>query len=69
MWDTARTDGTLDRLRTQIETAATIPLVFPPMSLTWSEFAALRELIRTECLLADSLELRGNPSAHKVCPR
>lgn len=69
MWNTSREDGTLDRLRSQISTDATIPLVFPPMSLTWSEFEQLRSLIRTNCRLADSTEYRSNPSAHKVCPR
>lgn len=69
MWSTSRDDGTLERLRSQISTDSTIPLVFPPMSLTWSELEQLRSLIRTNCTLADSTEYRSNPGAHKVCPR
>jgi phosphatidylserine/phosphatidylglycerophosphate/cardiolipin synthase-like enzyme len=69
MWDTNRAGDKLAALRQQISTSSTIPLVFPPMALTWSEFDQLRVLIRENCTLADSTEYRSNPAAHKICPR
>ena len=69
MWETNRAGGTLDALRNEISTSASIPLVFPSISLTWPEFDALRTLVRANCALADSTDYRANPGAHKVCPR
>ncbi len=62
-------DGLLDALRTKISTAATFPIVFDSMSLTWSEFDQLRVLIRQNCPAIDSPEFRSNPSAHRTCTR
>lgn len=69
MWETNRAGGKLEALRMEISTSASIPLVFPSISLTWPEFDALRVLIRANCALADSTDYRANPGAHKVCPR
>ncbi len=62
-------DGLLDDLRAKISTAATFPIVFDSMSLTWSEFDQLRTLIRQNCAQVDSPEFRANPSAHRTCTR
>lgn len=69
MWETGRAEGLLGRLREQIATAPTIPMVFPSMALTWSELDQLRVLIRQNCALADSTDFRANPAAHKICQR
>jgi len=69
MWETGRADDLLSKLRTEIATAANIPLVFPSMALTYSEFDQLRVLIRSNCTLADSPEFRASPAAHKLCAR
>ena len=69
MWETNRANNKLAALRDEISTSATIPLVFPPLSLTWSEFDQLRVLIRQNCTVVDSTEYRSNPAAHKTCPR
>ena len=69
MWGTNRAAGKLEALRTEISTSASIPLVFPSIALTWTEFDQLRVLIRQNCTLVDSTEYRSNPGAHKVCPR
>ncbi len=69
IWDTARAENKLAALRSTIATSATIPLVFEPMSLTYSEFEALRAHIRSNCTLADSAEYRANATAHRTCPR
>jgi phosphatidylserine/phosphatidylglycerophosphate/cardiolipin synthase-like enzyme len=69
MRELGRAEGALAALRTQISTAANIPLVFPPLSLTWQEFGDLRALIRTNCPQADSTDYRTNPGAHRFCPR
>jgi len=69
MWETNRANDALGALRTQIATASTIPLVFPSIALTWSEFDELRALIRQNCTLADSTEYRSSPASHKYCPR
>jgi phosphatidylserine/phosphatidylglycerophosphate/cardiolipin synthase-like enzyme len=69
MWETGRATDLLAGLRTQVSTSAEIPLVFPSMALTWSEFDQLRVLIRQNCTLADSTEYRAHPASHKTCPR
>ena len=69
MWETNRAGGKLEALRTEIATAAMIPLVFPSIAMTWQEFDAMRVLIRANCAVVDSVEYRSNPGAHKVCPR
>ncbi len=67
IWRTGPT--LLTPLRSQVSTAATIPLVFPSMSLSYAEFESLRALIRTNCTVADSDEYRSNATAHRSCPR
>ena len=69
IWETGRQQDLLSGLRSQVTSSATIPLVFPPMSVTWKEFDDLRVLIRTNCTVVDSTEYRANPTAHRVCPR
>jgi phosphatidylserine/phosphatidylglycerophosphate/cardiolipin synthase-like enzyme len=69
MWETGRPQDLLAGLRSTISTAQTIPMVFPSMALTWSEFDQLRVLIRQHCTLADSTDFRANPAAHKTCQR
>lgn len=69
MWNTGRADNLLASLRSTVSTAATIPLVFPSMALSYSELEGLRALIRSNCALADSPEYRSNATAHRVCPR
>lgn len=56
-------------LQDTIKTAATIPMAFDPMALTWSELSALRTLIRANCSAADSDPFRKQPAAHKTCAR
>ena len=56
-------------LRQQIATAATFPIVFPAMALTYQEFTDLRALIRANCSTVDSTEFRTNPGAHRTCTR
>ncbi len=69
IFETGRAQDLLGELRTQIGTAATIPLTFPPMALTYSEFDQLRQLIRANCTVVDSADYRDNAPAHKTCPR
>jgi len=69
MWETNRAGGKLEALRNEISTSSSIPLVFPPIAMTWPEFDQLRVLIRQNCTVVDSTDYRSNPAAHKVCPR
>ncbi|MEO7096316.1 MAG: phospholipase D-like domain-containing protein, partial [Polyangiales bacterium] len=69
IFETGRAQNLLTELRTQISTAATIPLTFPAMSLTYSEFDQLRQLIRANCTVVDSPDYRSNAPGHKTCPR
>ncbi|MCX5741379.1 MAG: phosphatidylserine/phosphatidylglycerophosphate/cardiolipin synthase family protein, partial [Proteobacteria bacterium] len=69
LWDTNRANATLANLRSEIATASTIPLVFPPIALTYAELESIRALIRANCTAADSPDFRSNPAAHKTCPR
>lgn len=69
MWETGRAQDLLSTVRNQIANDATIPLVFPSMALTYSEFEELRSLIRANCTVVDSDEYRNNPASHKTCPR
>ena len=69
IWDTARAENKLATLRSTVATAATIPLVFDPMALTYAEFEALRAHIRANCTVVDSAEYRSNATAHRTCPR
>lgn len=69
IYETGRAQGLLTSLRAQIGTAQTIPLVFPPMALTYSEVDQLRQLIRANCAVVDSIDYRSNAAAHRTCPR
>ncbi len=69
IFETGRAQNVLAALRTQISTATTIPLTFPAMSLTYTEFDQLRQLIRANCTVVDSTDYRNNAPAHKTCPR
>lgn len=69
IFETGRAQNLLAGLRSQISTAATIPLTFPAMSLTYTEFDQLRQLIRANCTVVDSEEYRSNAPGHKTCPR
>ncbi|MBA3462034.1 MAG: DUF1669 domain-containing protein [Deltaproteobacteria bacterium] len=69
LYETGRAQDLLTGLRSQISTAQTIPLVFPPMALTYSEFDRLRQLIRANCAVVDSIDYRSNAAAHRTCPR
>jgi phosphatidylserine/phosphatidylglycerophosphate/cardiolipin synthase-like enzyme len=69
IFETGRAQNLLSSLRTQISTDQTIPLVFPPMALTYTEFDQLRQLVRANCLVVDSIDYRSNAPAHKTCPR
>jgi phosphatidylserine/phosphatidylglycerophosphate/cardiolipin synthase-like enzyme len=59
----------LSGLRSQISTNATIPLVFPSMSLSWQQYNDLKILIRQNCTVVDSVEFRSNAAGHKTCQR
>ncbi|HEY4183359.1 MAG TPA: phospholipase D-like domain-containing protein [Kofleriaceae bacterium] len=69
IWETGRAQNLLSGLKDTISTSATIPLTFPPMSLTAAEFESLKTLIRANCTTADSDEFRNNPASHKTCAR
>jgi phosphatidylserine/phosphatidylglycerophosphate/cardiolipin synthase-like enzyme len=69
IWETGRAEKRLDTLTSTVKTAQTIPLVFEPMALEWSEVTTLKSLIRSNCALADSTEYRENAPAHQTCPR
>ena len=67
IWDVGRSK--LAPLRSTISTSSTIPLIYPPMALTYQEFGDLRSLIRANCSVVDSDEYRSNAGAHRTCPR
>jgi phosphatidylserine/phosphatidylglycerophosphate/cardiolipin synthase-like enzyme len=69
LWTTGRAPDRLPGLRTTIDTASPIPLVFDSMALTWQEVTDLRALIRSECPAVDSAEYREDPAGHRTCPR
>lgn len=62
-------DGLLAGLRTTIDQASTIPIVFAPMSLSWTEVRDLKSLIAAECPLVNSAEFRQNAAAHQTCKK
>jgi len=67
IWTTGA--GNLDGLENTIKTSATIPMVFDSIAVRWNEFDTLRNLIRSNCKLADSDDFRNNAPAHKTCAR
>jgi phosphatidylserine/phosphatidylglycerophosphate/cardiolipin synthase-like enzyme len=46
-----------------------VPLVFPPMALTWQEVTALKDTLFKNCPALNSADYRDFPEKHKVCPR
>ncbi len=62
-------EGLLDGLRQKIDQDATIPLVFPAMSLSWTEVRDLKSLISKECPAANSEPFRTDPVAHQTCTK
>lgn len=60
-------EGLLDGLRAKIDADSTIPLVFPAMSLTWTEVKDLKSLISNECPASNSAAYRENPVSHQMC--
>lgn len=65
IWTTGA--GKLAPLRAKITADATIPIVFPSMALTYAEFGALRDLVRSVCPAVDSTDYRSNAAGHRVC--
>ena len=62
-------EGLLEPLRAKIDTDATIPLVFPAMSLSWTEVRDLKSLISKECPASNSAPFREDPVAHQTCTK
>ncbi|MFO0611941.1 MAG: phospholipase D-like domain-containing protein [Polyangiaceae bacterium] len=60
-------EGLLPGLTEKIDNEATIPLVFPAMSLEWTEVRDLKALIAKECPAANSVAYRLAPAAHQTC--
>lgn len=69
MWKTGRDENKLASVTQRVESSSSIPLVFDPMALTWSEVSTLKSKIRTNCPAADSEDFRRNPGAHMTCQR
>lgn len=62
-------DGLLPGLRDRIANDPTIPLVFPAMSLGWSEVRDLKSLIAAECPAVNSTEFRQDAPGHQTCTK
>ncbi len=62
-------DGLLEGFRTQVDTQATFPILFPAMSLSWQEVRDLKSLIAAECPAVNSEEFRANPTSHQSCTK
>jgi phosphatidylserine/phosphatidylglycerophosphate/cardiolipin synthase-like enzyme len=69
VWELNREDDTYSSLFAQITESATIPLVFSPMSLTWSEIQTLKATILENCPAVASVAFRTEPQDHKICAR
>ena len=69
MWETGRAEGKLEALRRKVDDAAatTIPIVFEPMALGWSEVTELKRAIRASCPAVDSVEYRKNAASKLSC--
>lgn len=65
LWVTG--EGKLPAFRDQIEASTSFPIVFPAMSLGWSEVRDLKSLISAECPAANSAAYRTSPTAHQTC--
>ncbi len=62
-------EGLLPGLTQKIDNDATIPIVFPAMSLSWEEVRDLKSLISKECPAVNSEAFRTNPAAHQTCTK
>lgn len=71
MWETGRAEGKLDALRRKVEdpAARTIPIVFDPMALAWSEVTELKRAIRASCPAVDSVDYRKNSASKQTCTK
>jgi len=68
IWETGR--GATDKLpplRASIASLATIPIVFEPMALTWSEVSDLKDAIRERCPAVDGAQFRENAARFQSC--
>jgi phosphatidylserine/phosphatidylglycerophosphate/cardiolipin synthase-like enzyme len=69
IWETARADGSYQKLMTTISTAAQIPLVFEPIAMTWKEVTDVKSAIVKNCPDANSEPFRTDPVKHQFCTR
>ena len=69
MWETNRHDGTIERVLDDVRTSDTIPLVFTPMAMSWSEVERLKDEIANNCSAINSEPFRTAPENHRTCPR
>ena len=67
MWKTRREE--LPQLMETVKTAATVPIVFEPIALSWSEVTTLKQAIRASCPDVDSEAFRTEPDKHYTCNR
>ncbi len=62
-------DGLLPGLTKTIDEQPTIPIVFEPMSLSWTEVRDLKALIAKECPAVNSTQFRQAAATHKTCTK
>jgi len=67
IWDQGGADGLYDQRMAELPTVNPVPIVFPPMALTWSEVTDLKRAIRDACPDVNSDDYRTNPQNHWVC--
>jgi phosphatidylserine/phosphatidylglycerophosphate/cardiolipin synthase-like enzyme len=67
IWDTGA--GLLAPLEQKIQDDPTIPIVFPPMALDWTEVRDLKSLISSSCPSVNSSTYRGAAASHKTCTK
>lgn len=69
IWETGRADDELTKLQGTIRAQQTIPIVFQPMALRWSEVNDLKRLIRSSCPAVDSVDFRRNAASKTTCTK
>ena len=69
IWTMNRDNGTLEGLIDEVNGASSIPLVFTPMSLEWSQVTSLKSEIRSNCSDINTAPYRSEPENHRWCPR
>ncbi|MBI2896023.1 MAG: DUF1669 domain-containing protein [Deltaproteobacteria bacterium] len=70
LWTTGEEEDRLGTLTAGVQGGSDdIPLVFPPMALTWDQVTELKEVILNACPAVDSDEYRRNAASHRACPR